>query len=115
MNRLIKGEGDWNRARLATLFGPEKADRLFKVLENERIYADTANTATRNSESAARLAAQNELGGAGGGGFGLKESFKAGGMRGAARSFALDKAESVAKALLPDTERRREKALPRRS
>ncbi|MBY3597573.1 hypothetical protein [Rhizobium bangladeshense] len=104
MNRLIKGEGDWNRARLATLFGPEKADRLFKVLENERIYADTANTVTRNSESAARLAAQNELGGAGGGGFGLKESFKAGGMRGAARSFALDKAESVAKALLPDTE-----------
>ncbi|NKL37496.1 hypothetical protein GFL49_27775 [Rhizobium leguminosarum bv. viciae] len=104
MNRLIKGEGDWNRARLSTLFGPDKADRLFKVLENERIYADTANTVTRNSESAARLAAQNELGGAGGGGFGLKESFKAGGVRGAARSFALDKAETVAKALLPDSE-----------
>lgn len=102
MNRLIKGEGDWNRSRLATLFGPEKADRVFKVLENERIFADTANTVTRNSESAARIAAQNELGGAGGGGFGLKESFKAGGVRGAARSFAMDKIEDIAKALLPD-------------
>ncbi|MBB3594367.1 hypothetical protein FHX08_004771 [Rhizobium sp. BK529] len=104
MNRLIKGEGDWNRDRLATLFGPEKADKVFKILENERIFADTNNVVTRNSESAARIAAQNELGGAGGGGFGLKESFKAGGVRGAARSFALDKAESVARALLPDTE-----------
>lgn len=102
MNRLIKGEGDWNRSRLATLFGPEKADRVFKVLENERIFADSANTVTRNSESAARIAAQNELGGAGGGGFGLKESFKAGGVRGAARSFAMDKIEDIAKALLPD-------------
>ncbi|MBW9053463.1 hypothetical protein [Rhizobium mesosinicum] len=102
MNRLIKGEGDWNRSRLATLFGPEKADRVFKVLENERVFADTANTVTRNSESAARIAAQNELGGAGGGGFGLKESFKAGGVRGAARSFAMDKIENIAKALLPD-------------
>lgn len=102
MNRLIKGEGDWNRSRLATLFGPEKADKVFKVLENERIFADTANTVTRNSESAARIAAQNELGGAGGGGFGLKESFKAGGVRGAARSLAMDKVEDIAKALLPD-------------
>jgi hypothetical protein len=72
------------------------------VLENERVFADTANTVTRNSESAARIAAQNELGGAGGGGFGLKESFKAGGVRGAARSFAMDKIEDIAKALLPD-------------
>jgi hypothetical protein len=102
MNRLIKGEGDWNRSRLATLFGPEKADKVFKVLENERIFADTTNTVTRNSESAARIAAQNELGGAGGGGFGLKESFKAGGVRGAARSLAMDKVEDIAKALLPD-------------
>jgi hypothetical protein len=102
MNRLIKGEGDWNRNRLATLFGPEKADKVFKVLENERIFADTTNTVTRNSESAARIAAQNELGGAGGGGFGLKESFKAGGVRGAARSLAMDKVEDIAKALLPD-------------
>ncbi|ANL52863.1 hypothetical protein [Rhizobium phaseoli] len=100
MNRLIKGEGDWNRARLATLFGPEKADRLFKVLENERIWADTANTVTRNSETAARLAAQNELGGGAGGSFGVKEAFKAGGFLGAARSAAVDKVDDIVKALV---------------
>ncbi|MBY3382206.1 hypothetical protein [Rhizobium laguerreae] len=99
MNRLIKGEGDWNRARLATLFGPEKAKRLFKVLENESIYADTANTVTRNSETAARLAAQNELGG-GSGNFGVKEAFKAGGFLGAARSAAIDKVDGIVKALM---------------
>ncbi|MBY5442111.1 hypothetical protein HFO93_01140 [Rhizobium leguminosarum] len=99
MNRLIKGEGDWNRARLATLFGPEKAERLFQVLDNESIYADTAKTVTRNSETAARLAAQNELGG-GGGNFGVKEAFKAGGFLGAARSAAIDKVDDIVKALM---------------
>jgi len=100
MNKLIKGEGDWNRARLATLFGPEKAERLFKVLDNESIYADTANTVTRNSETAARLAAQSELGGGTGGNFGVKEAFKAGGFLGAARSAAIDKVDDIVKALM---------------
>jgi len=100
MNSLIKGEGDWNRQRLATLFGQDKADRLFKVLENEKAFADTANTVTRNSESAARLAAQNELGGAGNATFGVKEAFKAGGPMGVARSIAVDKLDDVVKALM---------------
>ncbi|PCK76826.1 hypothetical protein [Rhizobium sophoriradicis] len=100
MNKLIKGEGDWNRARLSTLFGPEKADRLFRVLENERIWADTTNTVTRNSETAARLAAQNELGGGAGGNFGVKEAFKAGGFLGAARSAAVDKVDDIVRALV---------------
>ncbi len=102
LNRLIKGEGDWNRARLASLFGREKADRVIKVLENEKAFADTANTVTRNSETAARQAAQSELGGAGVG-FGTEEAFKAGGIRGAARSFALEKGKQVAAALLPQS------------
>lgn len=102
LNRLIKGEGDWNRTRLASLFGQEKADRVIKVLENEKAFADTANTVTRNSETAARQAAQSELGGAGVG-FGTEEAFKAGGIRGAARSFALEKGKQVAAALLPQS------------
>ena len=101
LNRIIKGEGDWNRSRLATLFGQEKADRLFKVLETERLYADTANTVTRNSETAARQAAQAELGG-GAQPMGIQDSFKAGGFSGAARSVVLDKAKTVAQALLPE-------------
>ncbi|MGY5793665.1 hypothetical protein ACXHXM_25985 len=102
LNNLIKGQGDWNRDRLATLFGQDKADRVIKVLENERAFADTANTVTRNSETAARQAAQSELGGAGVG-FGAEEAFKAGGVRGAARAVALDKAKKVAAALLPQS------------
>lgn len=58
---LIKGEGSWNRDRLATLFGADKADRIIKVLERERLFADTTNVVTRNSETAARLAAQGEI------------------------------------------------------
>ncbi len=108
LNKLIKGEGDWNRTRLATLFGQDKADRLIKVLDNERVFADTANTVTRNSETAARIAAQEELG-LKGAGFGAAESFKAGGVRGAARSAMFDQASKVAKALLPQSgERARE-------
>ncbi len=102
LNRLIKGEGDWNRARLATLFGQDKAERLIKVLDNERTFADTANTVTRNSETAARMAAQSELG-VNTGGFGAAESFKAGGVRGAARSVMFDQASKVARALLPQS------------
>lgn len=108
LNKLIKGEGDWNRSRLATLFGQDKADRLIKVLDNERVFADTANTVTRNSETAARIAAQEELG-LKAGGFGAAESFKAGGVRGAARSVMFDLASKVARALLPQSgERARE-------
>lgn len=99
LNRLIKGEGDWNRSRLATLFGQEKADRLIKVLDNERVYADTANTVTRNSETAARIAAQDELGGSAATGFGTVDAFKAGGIRGAARSVAVDKLAAITKEL----------------
>lgn len=95
LNRLIKGEGDWNRERLATLFGQDKADRLIKAVENERIFADTANTVTRNSETAARQAAQAELGGRSSRGFGAVDSFKAGGIRGAARAAAVDKVSKI--------------------
>jgi hypothetical protein len=82
------------------LFGPEKAERLFKVLDNESAWADTANTVTRNSETAARLAAQNELGGGASGNFGVKEAFKAGGFLGAARSAAVDKVDDIVRALM---------------
>lgn len=95
LNRLIKGEGDWNRARLATLFGQDKADRLIKVLDNERVFADTANTVTRNSETAARVSAQGELGVGGQSGLSTLDSFKAGGIRGAARSAAVDKVSKI--------------------
>lgn len=54
LQRILKGEGDWNRAKLATEFGQEKADGLFNILDAERAFADTSQTVTRNSETARR-------------------------------------------------------------
>lgn len=56
----LKGDGSWNRDRLVTMFGKDKADRLLNVLEREQRYARTFDTVTRNSETAARTAAQKE-------------------------------------------------------
>ncbi len=35
LRNQLKGEGDWNRDKLATLFGPDRAGRILKVLDNE--------------------------------------------------------------------------------
>jgi hypothetical protein len=61
LNRLIKSDGDWNRARLTTLFGEEKANKIFDIVDRERRFAATANTVLGNSETAARQAAQAEI------------------------------------------------------
>lgn len=103
LHHLIRTEGDWNRARLATLFGQEKADRLFKVLENELTFADTRNFAIGNSATAGRQEALRELGGrAGEGGFGFKDAVAAGGVRGA----AVKGGEAVVRALLDGSRER---------
>jgi hypothetical protein len=47
LQRIIKGEGDWNPQKLATLFGQDKADRMLAVLERERTFADTATARSR--------------------------------------------------------------------
>lgn len=60
LNRIIRTEGDWNRSRLSTLFGQDKADRLFRALESERVFADTNQVVTRNSETARRQMAIGE-------------------------------------------------------
>lgn len=60
LKSALKGDGSWNRERLVTLFGKDKADSLLGVLEREQRYAQTFDTVTRNSETAARTAAQKE-------------------------------------------------------
>lgn len=61
MNSLLKGEGDWNYDRLVTLFGKDKTDRIYKVLENERIMAETENLALAGSKTGAVTKAQEEV------------------------------------------------------
>lgn len=60
LKSALKGDGSWNRDRLVTLFGQDKADRLLNVLEREQTFANSFNKIMQNSETAARLAAQNE-------------------------------------------------------
>jgi len=100
LQRIVKGEGDWNRERLATLFGQERADRIIKVLDNERTFADTSNTVTKNSLTASRVAAQNDLGNPTGNSFGIREGYMAGGVLGTARSAAVKGVEKVVDSLV---------------
>jgi len=99
LQRLIKGEGDWNRDRLATLFGQDRADRIIRLLDNERAFADTSQIVTRNSESLARREAINDLTGQTGADFGVVDSFKAGGVGGATRAAGIKSLEKVVEAL----------------
>ncbi|QRI63620.1 hypothetical protein JQ506_22950 [Shinella sp. PSBB067] len=94
LNTLIKSDGDWNRARLTTLFGRAKADRLFRVLENEQLFATTRNNAMGNSFTAGRQQAIAELGGHGGDDI-LRQAFGADGLRGTARAGSLKVAEHI--------------------
>lgn len=61
LKQLLKGEGSWNRDRLVSIFGERKADRIFRIVENELQYAKTRAVVDQNSESAARIAAMQEV------------------------------------------------------
>lgn len=99
INRLIKGEGDWNRAKLATLFGDDRADQLIRVLDNERAYADTRNFVTGNSLSANRLQYQKQYGG-GNTGMNISDYYGAGGVLGAVRGAGVKVARALAGKLM---------------
>ncbi|RVD49402.1 hypothetical protein EN746_21150, partial [Mesorhizobium sp. M8A.F.Ca.ET.023.02.2.1] len=99
LQRLIKGEGDWNRARLSTLFGSDKARSIIDLLDRERLFADTSNIVTRNSETAARVAAREAIDPGNAPGFGVREGFIAGGARGAVRAAGMRSVEKVIEAL----------------
>lgn len=51
----------YNKEKLQILLGKERAKALLKALDDETLYANTRDVVTRNSETAARQAAQAEL------------------------------------------------------
>jgi hypothetical protein len=61
LERLLKGDGDWNRQRLASLFGQQRADRVFRILENERRMAETEEAVLRGAGHRSAQAARDEL------------------------------------------------------
>lgn len=61
LQRNIKGDGDWNRARLQTAFGEDAANTVFQRVDDEKLYADTANQILGNSRTTPRAEAIKEL------------------------------------------------------
>jgi hypothetical protein len=61
LNSLVKGEGDWNRAKLTSLFGAEKTDKIFSAIARERRFQDNYNKITQGSQTAQRRAGQEAV------------------------------------------------------
>lgn len=61
LKQALKGDGSWNRDKLAQLFGEEKADALVSILDREQTFQATYDAAFGNSKTAATLAAQKEF------------------------------------------------------
>ncbi|MDP2296700.1 MAG: hypothetical protein Q8M24_14720 [Pseudolabrys sp.] len=52
LQRLLKSEGDWNRDRLRTLFGPDRADNALNAVDREALFNRTAGRVTAGSDTA---------------------------------------------------------------
>src|SRR5690606_27987211 len=89
--------------RIGMLFGPDRAERALNLLDREARFADTSQIVTRNSETAARNAAMQELGAEAAPKFGMREATMAGGTMGAARSAAVRAVEKVAGSILKNS------------
>jgi hypothetical protein len=90
LQRLIKGEGDWNRERLATLFGQDRADQIISVLDRERTFDLTSNRVIKNSATAERLPEST------GPSFGVREAVMSGGPKSALYAGAIKGMEWLA-------------------
>ena len=53
---IIKGEGDWNRARLSTVFGAAPTNAVINTMDRESQFANTVNKVVENSQTAQRNA-----------------------------------------------------------
>lgn len=52
LRNIVRGEGDWNRDKLAMLFGDQPADNALGAIDRETVFGDTANRVTRGSDTA---------------------------------------------------------------
>lgn len=61
LKNAVGGEGDWNRAKLAAVFGQEKADKLLAIINRELRYKELEDDALGGSRTAALTAAREEI------------------------------------------------------
>lgn len=66
----VKGEGDWNRAKLTQLFGEERANQIVNSLDREAAFEEVYRDVVRNSMTAQRLAGKEMVAVREGGGSG---------------------------------------------
>lgn len=88
-------EQGYNAEKLKLLLGPDAAQSFLKSLGIEKTFQKTANVVAQNSETAARLSAQEALGIRQPGGFSPKNAYEAGGTAGALRAGALRLADKA--------------------
>lgn len=61
LRNVIKGDGDWNRDKLALVFGQREADRVIASVDREAAFRDAFNKIVENSQSAQRLAGRDSV------------------------------------------------------
>jgi hypothetical protein len=62
LRQQVMADGDWNRAKLAQVFGPDEADRVFRAVDRETAFRDAYNKVYQGSQTAQRLAGANAMG-----------------------------------------------------
>lgn len=55
LRQVVMSDGDWNRAKLAQIFGPREADRIFKSVDREAAFQEAYRKVVENSQTAQRL------------------------------------------------------------
>ena len=58
LERILGQPSDWNAQKLAIVFGPGRAQRMFDLLQRERMFSKTHQDVVEGSQTAARLAAK---------------------------------------------------------
>lgn len=54
LKKAVGGEGDWNREKMAQVFGPEPTERMIGAVEREQTFANTYADVARGSQTGAR-------------------------------------------------------------
>lgn len=91
LQNVVKGAGDWNRDKLTSLFGEEKAKAIFDVLEREKVFSETKNAVTGGSPTASRQA--EEMGPFSG--LSWSDAIKVGGLSAIPRALAMRVVDSI--------------------
>lgn len=68
LKQAVKGDGDWNRAKLAQLFGDQEAGRVFHAVDREAAFRDAYRKVVENSQTAQRTHAASGVAPRGDGG-----------------------------------------------